>query len=393
MPLPARQFFGKPAFFHDVRAVMNTNRGMFAGSDQGWQYACMDASFYRFEVLRRAANVAFTTAATAPALGTDVRVVANGQIFGSTRIAYVNCTSPCTVPWHGEIVVNGQTQAGTPSSAAKFRYFAQRKGRGPLAFEVAKGDPSGASANPAIDNAVGSLWPLLTGGVAASAAALGSWVKSGEGKIIYGVHRTEEVVFVLAQPNGIATAKDALTVIQELKAMGVSDAVMGDGATSVTLVVDAHVDVAPIAFKDNSIPTGLLFRLQTLSLQTSAALDTRTDLTTDPRFSNAPRITGTVATVSLTNQGTEIAIADLGSGPGFTSVQLASALGISYPLVLKGPSSLLTVGVGFAAGGGAVNAPLFLQPAVGSDGTLVGTLAFTTAQGLVVFNVNWPLKT
>src|SRR4051812_3286732 len=103
---------------------MDGNSGMFAGSDGALRYACLDATFYRLEMFRRPVGLTFTAAAGS--LGRDVRVVANGQLFGDPTIGMLDYCwlLPCHVLWQGEIVLGHTALGGTPPTAPDFRHFA-----------------------------------------------------------------------------------------------------------------------------------------------------------------------------------------------------------------------------------------------------------------------------
>src|SRR5215203_6870786 len=156
MTLTARPFSGS-TFFSDVRAAMNTNRGMFAGSDGAFRYVCLDASFYRLEILRRPGDRRFTETATT--LPPDVRVVANGQLFRP----YCWIPRPCADPiWEGEIIVAHTTHPGDPRSQAAHRHVGQWDGRGAMAFTMnTRGDPSTVTSPGTYNHALGSLIPLV----------------------------------------------------------------------------------------------------------------------------------------------------------------------------------------------------------------------------------------
>src|SRR5262245_37728714 len=112
MALTARAFDGA-TFFRDIRAAMDRNRGLFGGLDGGMGYVCLDANFYRMDLLIRPNTQNFTDAAVA--LPPTVRAVANGQIFGTSRTDYCY-TGPCSVQWQGEVIVGGRARTGNPAS-------------------------------------------------------------------------------------------------------------------------------------------------------------------------------------------------------------------------------------------------------------------------------------
>src|SRR5690349_6610922 len=128
MSLPQQPFSGA-TFFGDIRAKMDANRGMFAGADGDLRYVCLDTTFYRFEVFKRPATQSFTDfAASFP---TAVRVVANAQDFGKTKLDYC-LAGPCEVKPGGEIIISHTVSAGLPPSAPKMRFFGQLDGQSQL---------------------------------------------------------------------------------------------------------------------------------------------------------------------------------------------------------------------------------------------------------------------
>lgn len=79
----------------------------------------------------------------------------------------------------------------------------------------------------------------------------------GLGFPIFGIDRDTGLVFIVVQEDGTSPGMSLSEVRDSLVLLGVDDAVMWDGSTSATLVVDQSVDAAPMFIKDDSIPYGL----------------------------------------------------------------------------------------------------------------------------------------
>jgi len=366
---------------------MNSNRGFFGGRDGALRYVCMDASFYRLNLLVKPSGLTFTGAAGATPV--VVHAIANGQFFGTSKLDYLTngCYSgPCRILWRGQIILSGTLNSGDPATAPNFRHIGQWNGCSQVSLAFAKGDPS-AIAPPGYTSAFGYLMPLVQSRVAAPASALGSYWSNPDtvGKVVYGLARSAQIVFVLAQQDKEA----GLTVpdlIARLVAMKVDDAVMGDGSDSATLVVDHTVEVTPGPTKNNSIPVGPMFLVHSFQLTGTRSM-TKTPATTDPQLKMAISVADTVGNLSLTNTGMVLSVTSLGSPTGITLAKLISRLGVTLPLNLKATTSLITSAATLAAPN--VSATLTLIPTATSDGRLTGTLTFTTSGGIAQFNIDW----
>lgn len=79
------------------------------------------------------------------------------------------------------------------------------------------------------------------------------------GKVVTGLG-PDGTVYVLVQRDG--QDGPLMSELREsLVRMGVRDAVAWDGSASATLVVDGDVEIAPSTIRDNTVTTGLGFRL------------------------------------------------------------------------------------------------------------------------------------
>jgi hypothetical protein len=377
MALTPRAFSGA-SFFSSIRTQMNSNRGFFGGVDGDFKYVCVDASFYRLMILMRPPALTFTEAALA--MAPQVRAIGNGQMFNGPYC----WTHPCVVTWQGRIISGGTTTPGGTAAAA-FRHFGQWTGASELSFALTAGDPT--TITPTYFSAIGRLLPLVTGGVGSPAGPLGNyWSEpASTGKIVYGIARAGQVLFMLVQENG-GDGLNVPALITRLTSMHVDDALLGDGSNSVTLVVDGAVEVSPSFYKNNSIPVGPMFRIHALQLAGLRSM-TNTPATTDPQLQMAISLADTAATLRLTSPGMQLTIASLGTPTGIALATLISRLGITLPLNLTTPTSLISSAATFTAPN--ITATLTLTSTNTFDGHITGTLTFTTSRGIVQFNVDW----
>lgn len=395
MSLPSKPFQGA-GFFSAIRTEMAANRGMFAGTDGALCYACMDASFYRLKIFKKNGNVSFTSAAaSAPAA---VRVIANGQWFDTNY-----CDAPCSnIPWHGQIIVDGVKEE--PKPLHKFgddkRYFGQFIGRSAKAFRIGAGYPS-AQTEVIYDG----LFPLAAVVVAKRKASLGGLAAQSyaTGKILYGIHRASDIVFVVAEedwyssrPNtSLLNGVDIPTLADRLVTMGVDDAVLGDGGTSATLLVDRNLEVKPREAKDFTMRVGPMFILQTLKTQLAASKLTVVPTSTDAKFPSGTVLAGVSASFSQTNSGMQMQALSLGVTGSRTAAQLMQEdLELPLVLILTCPGSRLTgtTTSSFATfTGPKITAALRLEPAINDGGRIVGKITVDTSRGKAVFAADWSL--
>ncbi len=391
MAFTPRAFVGS-SFFHDIRAQMDSVAALFAGSDGAFRYVCMDASFYQFEAFGRTESSTFV--ADALAKTSDVRVVTNAQVFGTSKLQYVPCEplaggGPCWIPWQGEIVVSHTVYPGDPPSRPAYRHFGQCDGRTEDAFKTGRGDPSTVGSPTVFNDAVGTLLPLIELRAMAASGLLGDWLQRppDDGKMIWGIHREANIVFVLAQAHRTGTGSDIKSIQYLLHGMGVDEAVLLDGSSSTTLVHDGLVELTPRAYKNNSIPCGGLFRLTELTLAPGSTLS-NTALTTDPNFQSSLTVTGVSGVLRAATPGSELQLTSLGGNA--TWPELATALGVPMPLTLH--SSTSSPRDGLALVGSNSVAGIRLEGDAVLPGSLRGTFSVTTSRGDVVMDANWPLN-
>jgi hypothetical protein len=399
------------AFFSTVRALMDMDRGMFVGSDGNIVYVCLDASFYRLEIFKRPSGARFK--ATAMGVPADIRVVANGQFYSP------HCSGgPCPTVFQGELIVSGTVETGNPPSRPDHFHIGQWSGRGSSAFRFGVGDPSAFTSPAPLTNAMGALLPLVRSRVRVGARELRDssgrvtqYGSPGIGSLLprprffgytaYGIHRQSQTLLVLVQrevfnwqgTNGI----DLAEIIDRLMAIGVDEAVLADSGSSSMLVVDRAVEIdTNDDQRDASVPTGLMFRLQSLDIGAPATL-TNTGATTDPTFQSAFTAAGATGIVSLQSPGARVIVDTLGTTNAYTTPgAFATALGITLPFTLTAPTSNLAAGASFAtavppltSGLPQITATLKLTSTATSDGRLTGDLTINNSRGVVKLTVDW----
>jgi hypothetical protein len=383
LPATPKPFNG-PSFFQQIRSEMDKNRGMFFGIDGGMSYVCMDASFYSLSLLLRDSHETFTDAAKKQA--SHVRAIANGQIFGTSRWDYC-VRGPCSVQWQGEIVYLNKSQPGNPGSASAFRAMGQWTGCSEASFGFTKGDPS--SIKPAYVWAMGRLLPLVEKKTPVGQGPLGSyWTNSAsKGKAVYGVSRPNQVVFMLIQNDG-GVGLTVPDLINRLVAMGVDDAVMGDGSDSAALIVDGVVEVAPGQVKNYSIPVGPMFHLNEFRLTGKRSLRKVSPKASFVKKSpmvadSADTYVDTEGTIRATNGGLQLDITSFGYDPDAPFGPQVKAPVASLPIRFEGTTSLITGKVTLTGKG--ASGELTLLPEQTSDGRVTGFLVF----GATRFDFDW----
>jgi len=408
--------FTGTTFFTDIRAMM-TDKGFFAGKDGALRYVVMDASFYRFQSWLRPATKTFTGGATVDeAADKNLRVISNAS-FVDDPPGY-DYSNPAAQTWEGEVMDAHVVSAGTPASMPEHRYVGQWDGQGEMALAMDRGDPSSVTSPSDFDDAIGGLLPIIKKGIkfagkmqehsvtgelqVAGSNAIAGWEKKGKfvGKVIAGVHRQGNIFFIFAQEhlfwaNPAGAGMSITDVIDRLHDMGVDDAVMGDGSDSVALVVDGAVELDPRWYKNNTITAGFSFRLKGFDLPTtmlSGAKLVRYPGTTDPAFPDGTALRDQQGGIRLDGADIVLRLTSLGFTAAFTtSAALEAALGVTtMPLELRATgTSMLVAAQSFSAPN--VTASLRHVADKTTPGHIVGNMTFTTPNGTVVFDVNWPL--
>lgn len=395
MALDTREFKGAD-FFASIRSDMAKDRGFYAGKDVSLVYACMDATFYRLQIFKKADDVKFSEAAKG---ANGARVVVNGQWVNSEENFLTRyCLFPCSdKPWDGEIVVDGTVDRPVHKIYdARYWHFGQRAGRSAASFIVGKGPALGTST--AVGKLRDGLGPL-TGVIADKKVCtqLKVWDADqglGRGMPIYGVHRASDTVFVLVQQDEPIYPMSAVAIAQRLVDMGVDAAAMGDGSNSVTLVVDHVVEIQPHRFKDNTMRVGPMFSLQTLKTNVTAATMKAASDSTDSKFPPGTVLTGVDAEFTQTMSGMQLDVSLMGASGTRKAPQIMQDLGLSSPTKLTCPSSRLSGSTeASSAEFKATNttARLRLPPVPVGGGTIVGTVTIKTSRGDAKFDASWPL--
>jgi hypothetical protein len=399
--------FSGATFFTDARALMKLDRGMLAGRDGPFRYVVMDALFYRLDVYVRPPTMTFTDGAEAlEANDVSVRVIANAQHCSN----YSSKVGPGPVDWQGEIVTETYEDDGSPNlDFRRHMYFGQWAGIGEQSYWIQRGYPSEVTSPTRLRNAIGRLIPLITNGIPfgpeekrdpttgaliqKNSNAVSGWRHEWDftGKVIAGIHRSAQAVFVFIQEHqSVVNGQPLAAVISLLRSMGIDDAVMGDGSTSVALTVDGTTEVSPLFLKNYNISTGFAFHLQKFNCAAGATL-TANITSTHPQFPTGFVATSVVAELHQAFGGVRLELTDFGSGGGMNNAAIVAALGVTLPLTLESSTSLMS-GLTTFRSGTDVRAALDLQGTVTSPGRLVGTLSIDTAQGRAGFDVNWSLE-
>jgi hypothetical protein len=352
MAFTQRPFQGA-TFFSDIRSAMSANRGMFAGQDGGFLYTVMDATFYRMEIYVRPAALTFTDGAESrQAVEPDVRVICTGQFMAGNLLDYELVGPDLEQRFEGQIIISHSPQRFESEKQA-WAHIGQWDGRSHVAFQVGYGEPG--DVNPRFNHAMGRLYPMIENGVpygisdvpGSPGSSLQKFHPGTEhyilnepdkkGKVVCGIHRDSQSVFVLVQRDGATGGMGFDDVIALLLDMGVKDAVACDGSDSVALIVEGTTEVTPGLHKNNGNTTGLMFRLQSLRLANNAMM-TVNPSGNDTRFPLFTHLYRTEGVISLTNSGAEIALTQLGytSATIGVSAQLTANPGSANPLVPAG---------------------------------------------------------
>lgn len=411
MTFTSLPFSGK-TFFADVRANM-TDRALFCGTDAEFTYIVVDATFYRFEVFMRPATQMFVASAVAaetarPAL----RVVASASFVHDYGLAQLPGTGPVAPSFEGEVIGGNQLSLGQPASKPEHRYIGRLAGATAAALLMERGDPSTVATPGLLQEAIGSLLPIIKKGVMFGPKAvynqdgtlliartnMQDWMGrlDGCGKVIVGVHRATDTAFVLVQRDGYTGGESLIQTIIRLFKMGVDDAVMGDGSDSVTLVADATAVLTPNFYKDKSLTTGFAFARSNLASLPGSRL-VRDAATTDPRFPAGFQLDVTRAVLSAETGGKALlSLSGLNLSGGGSLSQALSQLQAPLPIALQATTPQLTVANPFSSGG--ITASLALEPDIAGGkfdgvmvGTIRGTITFPTQQGSVVFRASLPM--
>jgi hypothetical protein len=393
--------------FYKVRASGLTDQGLYLGHDPGrggssGDIYCVlaDTCFYDLEVFLPETGIGrfsgFAQTATTPPA--TVRVVVNGQPYDPSL------TSREWL-WDGDIIDGGVVMHGVDNeNESDARYFGKWSGRTDVAYDVCRrGSP--VEVTPPLSDALSDLLPIIRDGNPFSIGPgptqyysptlVITWFNKAAsvGKVIYGIHRaTQLLCFFVQQDN--ATGFLIQEVIRRLQAMGIDDAVMGDGSSSACLVVDGQVVVTPGLPKNLTIPVGLQLRRQTLSVEGGSTTFVQCDdFALSLKLGTLPSIqTGVNAGMIWGTVGLDLMVTSFGGG--LTAAELGVA---ALPLTLTQttPDNSLVDGVHLGSADGLVSIDCQIVVSGPNDrGRLTGAFAIKQSVSMTVLvsgTIDWPL--
>lgn len=364
-----------------------------------------DASFYDFQCYVRSGGLTFSGGALeACEVGnaSGIRAVTSGQVYDVAA----SLSGGVDVFWLGDVITGGALHPDTHSRAPDHRHLGKWRGRTQKAYAVAKGDPR--DVQPGYREAIGALLPILERGrpfTATSAtdpdvgvtanfsptlasAWLGkaAWV----GKIIFGVHRDENLLFVMAQEDGYyarSTGVSLATMIGWLQRWGVDDAAMGDGSDTVMVAVDGVLAAqATLAGKDQTTPNGLALRQRTLQASGTTTITAASAAFTAAVGGSLPAtLTAAAASLHWTPSAIELALTSLGGG--LTAAQLGLP---SLPVTLTTPAADIVRGLTLTEASGPLSITASLVVTGPTDpGTLSGTFALGAGGATATGTIQW----
>lgn len=397
-------------FFQSIRAVMDSNRGFFAGQDQDVTYACADASFHRFRLHARPRSLTLPDAVLA--LPASARAVSNAAFFsesnpwgiGRSGSADYCETLPCDSELCGDAIVGGVALSGW-TIPWKTTSFGQMAGVGQAAFAISPGDATAhATPGPYLDGLSGMV--SLLSGKAAVYVPSADLAQQGIGRVFFGIHRASNTVFIAAinhvRPifRVTSTVTSALEFAQRMEAAGVDELVMGDGSDSVKMWVHNGTSHKLVAqsfnpLKDNTNPVAAYFSLGDFLFGPGALATVNAAGTTAGGWASGAAVTGISGSLRLVAGGAELRLDSLGNTTGGVTIAVGSALGVTLPVSLRADTSNLTVQSAFrepVSGRMPLVSAVLTWPADPlSRGALVGDLLIETANGAVSMAVHLPL--
>jgi hypothetical protein len=397
-------------------ALFTTIRAQMLGMDSGLALVkdtnrniivlAADAAFYDLQCYVRSGGVTFSGGALeacAPGNVNGIRAVTSGQVYD-----YEASVSGGVVAfWLGELITGGQLHPNTRTRAPDHRHIGKWAGRTEKAYAVAKGDPS--TVRPRYREAIGSLLPIIEQGrpftaTAATAPSVGvtesfsptlagSWLGKAAwvGKIIFGIHRAEDLLFVMAQEDGYyarSTGVSLGTMIGWLHQWGVTDAAMGDGSDTVMVAVDGVLAAAAtMAGKDQTTPNGLALRQRTLVASGSTTVTAASPVLAAVLGPLPATLAGAAGTLSWTPSGVRLEVASLGGG------LTASQLGLpALPVTLSTASSNLVGGATLSEPSGPLSITATLVVSGPTDpGTLTGPFTLGAGGATATGSIAWGL--
>jgi hypothetical protein len=183
-------------------------------------------------------------------------------------------------------------------------------------------------------------------------------------------------------------------MIGYLNAMGIDDAVMGDGSDSTCLAVDGQILVRPGVLKNSTIPDGLQFRRQTLTVAAGSTTFVQTeDFALSLKLGTLPSIqTGAVASLIWGTSGLELTVTSFGGGLSAADLGLAA---LPLTLTQTTPDTNLVAGVHLGSGDGHVTIDCQIAVSGPTDpGRLTGTFTINepvSTHLMASGTIDWPL--
>jgi hypothetical protein len=365
-----------------------------------------DAAFYDLQCYVRSGGLTFSggaLAACAPGNANGIRAVTSGQIY--EVLPSVN--QGVDIFWFGDVITGGQLHPDTRERRPDHRHIGKWAGRTEKAYAVAKGDPR--DVRPRYREAIGALLPIIEQGrpFTATAAAnpsvgvtesfsptlAGEWLGRAAwvGKIIFGIHRAADLLFVMAQEDGYYARSSGVslgTMIGWLHQWGVTDAAMGDGSDTVMVAVDGVLAAtATMAGKDPTTPNGLALRQRTLVASGSTTVTTASPALAAVLGPLPATLASAAGTLSWTPSGVRLEVASLGGG------LTASQLGLpALPVTLSTASSNLVGGATLSEPSGPLSITATLVVSGPTDpGTLTGPFTLGAGGATATGSIAWGL--
>jgi hypothetical protein len=397
------------ALFTTIRAgMLGTDSGLALLKDTGRNIVVLaaDAAFYDLQCYVRSGGVTFSggaLAACAVGNASGIRAVTSGQIYD-----VVATTHGVDIFWLGDLITGGRLHPDTRSPRPDHRHIGKWAGRTEKAYAIAKGDPR--NVRPRYQEAIGALLPIIEQGrpftaTAATNPSVGGvsenfsptlaseWLGKAAwvGKIIFGVHRAEDLLFVMAQEDGYYARSSGVslgTMIGWLHQWGVTDAAMGDGSDTVMVAVDgALVAAATMVGKDQTTPNGLALRQRTLVASGSTTVAAASPALAAVLGALPANLAGAAATLTWTPAGIGLEVASLGGG------LTASQLGLpALPVALTTASANLVAGATFTEPSGPFSVTATLVVSGPTDpGTLTGTFTLGAGGATATGSIAWGL--
>lgn len=282
-----------PSVFGSVRSKLTAGVGFFI--DGPYRYVVADSDSYRFDVVRRTADIKWSE--TIRALPSRFKAVVNGGYFSGQGLyvrAQLGVVKPGDVDSDGDVKQGGSIILPDDGKGKNYFFFGRDSATPPV-YDAGTGNPGGSVAE-----GMGGLGPLILpnpatkkplkfgiGNRYASSptknsiptaadvadciqrnnntyAAMQNRGQGGDGFCAVAVNPAAKLLFMVIKPQG--DVGDLDTLRDALFALGCSLACFTDGASSACMAVDGTMQpgLEPSSTKDNLIETGFglfLFKL------------------------------------------------------------------------------------------------------------------------------------